>query len=356
MPGCDEPLISIVITNYNYEAFLPHAIDSAVGQSLRAVEVIVVDDASTDGSRRVIAAYGDRVNALFLPCNGGNGAAFAAGLSASRGRIVLFLDSDDALYPNAAEEVAAAWSDGTAKVQFYLDVVDAGGRALGFRIPNIPFVDDVEAMLFHYGYYPSAPTSGNAYARRVLENILPVRPGTWRMGIDGLLNAMAALQGRVVSLDRSLGIYRHHSRNHSEASGVTLAKIRRDLTNESNREAAILAEIERRLGRRLDRSLSLRIPGHCKRRLLSLRLDPANHPYPDDRPWRLARSGIAASWQFPHHRFGKRLAATLGFSLLPLLPASWIELWLDPIVVSRRRKELLRRLTKLSGDGITRPA
>jgi Glycosyl transferase family 2 len=318
--------------------------------------VIIVDDASTDGSRSIIAEYRDSVISVLLPSNGGNGAAFGAGLLASRGRIVLYLDSDDALYPNAAEEIVAAWSDGTAKVQFYLDAVDAAGRALGFRMPNIPFVENVEAMLLQYGYYPSAPTSGNAYARWALERILPVRPGTWRMGIDGLLNAASALQGRVVSLDRSLGAYRHHGRNHSEASGVTLEKIRRDLMNETNREAAILAEVESRSGRRLNRSLSLRIPGHCKCRLLSLRLDPASHPYPGDQVWDLARAGIAASWCFPHHGLGKRLFATLGFAVLPLLPASWLRPWLEPIVVSRKRKELWCQLVRMRTGGMVKPA
>jgi glycosyltransferase involved in cell wall biosynthesis len=356
MPCRDEPLVSIVITNYNYAAFLRRAIDSALEQSLRAVEVVVVDDASNDDSGSIIAGYGDRVTAVLLASNGGNGATFGAGLAASRGRIVLFLDSDDALCPTAAEEVAAAWSDGTTKVQFYLDAVDADERPLGFRVPNIPFVEDVAAMLLHYGYYPSAPTSGNAYARRVLESVLPVPPGAWRMGIDGLLNAVAALHGRVVSLDRPLGLYRHHSRNHSEASGVTLEKIRRDLVNETNREAAIRAVVENRLGRHLAPSLSLRIPGHCKGRLLSLRLDPAGHPYPDDRPWRLARAGIAASWRFPHHRIGKRLGATLGFAVLPLVPPAWLALWLDPIIVSRKRKELWLRLVRHRIDGRIKPA
>lgn len=345
MNASREPTISIIITNYNYAGFLPRAIDSALNQSCRDVEVVVVDDASTDESREIIARYGNRVRSVLLPANGGNAMAFNAGFAASRGRIILFLDSDDALYPDAADAVAAAWSPETAKVQFYLDAVDAQERPLGFRVPNIEFHETAEErLLYDYGYYPAPPTSGNAYARALIDDILPLPEGSWRMGVDSLLNALVALEGPVVSLHRSLGLYRHHGANHSEASGATLAKIRRDLRNEANRESAIRVAASR-LGRPIDHPLSLRIPGHCKGRLLSLRLDPAKHPFKDDRRWQLAAAGIAAAWRFPHHGLIKRVWATLGFIALPLFPASFLKQYLDPIMVSRKRNPLVRHIS-----------
>jgi glycosyltransferase involved in cell wall biosynthesis len=56
-----RPLVSIIITNYNYGRYLRAAIDSALAQTYPQVEVIVVDDGSTDGSREIIEAYGKRV-------------------------------------------------------------------------------------------------------------------------------------------------------------------------------------------------------------------------------------------------------------------------------------------------------
>jgi glycosyltransferase involved in cell wall biosynthesis len=53
-----SPLISIVVNNFNYVKFLSHCIDSALAQRYQKVEVIVVDDASTDGSRLIIENYG----------------------------------------------------------------------------------------------------------------------------------------------------------------------------------------------------------------------------------------------------------------------------------------------------------
>ncbi len=335
------PLISIVVTNFNYAQFLARAIDSALHQTYRPLEVIVVDDGSTDESRSIIAAYGERIRPV-LRENGGNAAAYNTGFAASRGDIVLFLDADDALYHDAASQVAASWTADTCKAQFYLDVVDADGHALGPRAPNMPFADDaVVKLLRTYSYYPSPPASGNAYGRAALERIMPVAEETWRIGIDGLLNAVVALHGRVASIHRPLGIWRHHDRNHSEASGAKLWKIRRDLLNEVNREAAVKQRAQA-LGWPIKRNLSLRIPGHCKGRLLSLKLAPERHPFGDDRIWRLILAGIVASWRFPHHSLAKRLSATLAFPLLAALPNLWLERQLDPIIVAHRRLAWLR--------------
>jgi len=63
-------LVSILIDNYNYARFLQSAIESALNQTHRAVEIIVVDDGSTDSSRQVIEAYKDSVIPIFKE-NGG---------------------------------------------------------------------------------------------------------------------------------------------------------------------------------------------------------------------------------------------------------------------------------------------
>ena len=70
--------VSIIISNYNYGRFLSAAIDSALAQTYQTVEVIVVDDGSTDNSREVIESYGDRITALFQK-NGKQAAALNYG-------------------------------------------------------------------------------------------------------------------------------------------------------------------------------------------------------------------------------------------------------------------------------------
>ena len=109
------PLVSIVVNNYNYARFLPRSIGSALAQTYPLVEVVVVDDASTDGSQEIIQAYGQRVTPVLRAVNGGQGAALNSSFAASRGEIVIFLDADDCLYPRAVETVIRQFSPGVSR-------------------------------------------------------------------------------------------------------------------------------------------------------------------------------------------------------------------------------------------------
>ena len=92
----ENPLVSI-ISNYNYERFLEEAIDGALDQTYSNVEVIVVDDGSTDDCRRIIAGYGKRIVTVSKE-NGGQASACNVGFQASKGEIVIFLDAETCSY------------------------------------------------------------------------------------------------------------------------------------------------------------------------------------------------------------------------------------------------------------------
>lgn len=94
--------VSIIIPNYNGATYLREAIDSAVSQAGVEVEVIVVDDGSTDASREVIDSYGDSIHSIFQK-NLGACAARNAGLAIAKGKYVKFLDGDDCLLPNSLD-------------------------------------------------------------------------------------------------------------------------------------------------------------------------------------------------------------------------------------------------------------
>src|SRR5262249_29495742 len=94
----ERPLASVIINNYNYGRFLKASIDSALAQRYPCTDVIVVDDGSTDYSRRIIASYGDKIVSL-LKSNQGQASAFNVGFGVSRGEVVCFLDADDSLLP-----------------------------------------------------------------------------------------------------------------------------------------------------------------------------------------------------------------------------------------------------------------
>ena len=91
--------VSCVIPVFNGERFLGEAIDSALAQRDCAVEVIVVDDGSTDATRDVARRYGSRIEYVFQP-NAGTAAARNRGIERATGEFVAFLDSDDVWQPD----------------------------------------------------------------------------------------------------------------------------------------------------------------------------------------------------------------------------------------------------------------
>ncbi|WP_300767226.1 glycosyltransferase [uncultured Bifidobacterium sp.] len=94
-----DDLVSIIIPVYNAQRHLPYCLDSILGQSHRNLDIILVDDGSTDDSARICDSYAKRdprVRVIHQP-NGGIGSAQNAGLDASRGRFIAFADNDDIL-------------------------------------------------------------------------------------------------------------------------------------------------------------------------------------------------------------------------------------------------------------------
>lgn len=91
----NAPLLSVVIPTHNYARFLGDAIPSALEQFPGEVEVIVVDDASTDNPEKVCEGFGAAVRCVRLPEHGGPAAARNRGLREARGEFTAFLDADD---------------------------------------------------------------------------------------------------------------------------------------------------------------------------------------------------------------------------------------------------------------------
>jgi glycosyltransferase involved in cell wall biosynthesis len=224
-------LASVIIDNYNYARFLAEAIDSALAQTYPDVEVIVVDDGSTDGSREVIASYAGRVAAVLKP-NGGMASAYNAGFAASRGQVVFFLDSDDLFLPGAVAAAMPFFSDpSVAKVHWPLWEVDERGARKGRVIPaqGLAAGDFRDATLrLGPDAYLSPPTSGNAWSRRLLEQILPAPEPEYRQHADTYLATLAPLFGTVEVIAEPQALYRIHGSN-DYASRSAAEKNRRNL-------------------------------------------------------------------------------------------------------------------------------
>ena len=199
-------MVSIIVTNYNYARYLPAAIDSALQQTHDAVEVIVVDDGSTDESQAIIQCYGDAIIPL-CQRNAGQAAAFNLGFACSRGDVVIFLDADDVLLPDMAARVVTALraKPDAAKVMVRMEVIDEQGDATGSLKPaaHLPLTDG--NLQRKTVAFPSdmtwMPTSGNAFAAAVLRQIMPVPREYGRVGADWYVSQVTPLFGPVVFLD-----------------------------------------------------------------------------------------------------------------------------------------------------------
>jgi glycosyltransferase involved in cell wall biosynthesis len=94
-------LVSIIITTYNHGNFIADAINSALFQSYKNIEILVIDDGSTDNTRDIVSKYKDVV--YYYQKNQGLPAARNSGIEKAKGEFISFLDADDFLYPEGIE-------------------------------------------------------------------------------------------------------------------------------------------------------------------------------------------------------------------------------------------------------------
>lgn len=205
----DRPLVSILVNNRNYARHVCGATRSALDQTWPRVEVIVVDDGSTDDSLERLATLDDPRLTVVAQPNLGQGGAYNAGWSRCRGEFVIFLDSDDLLDRDVVERCVGAFDADTAKVQFALRVVDGNGMPTGGVHPPELDDDGSRDRVLRFGNYASPPGSGNCYAAWYLRRVMPIEDvEDMRIGSDAWCILMAPFHGRIRSLSSPGGCYR----------------------------------------------------------------------------------------------------------------------------------------------------
>lgn len=166
------PKLSVIVPVYNVEQYLAQMIESLQGQTLRDLQIILVDDGSPDRSGRICdeyAANDDRIMVLHKP-NGGVGAARNDGLDAATGEWVVFCDSDDWVEPDAFQKLIAAGENARADVVF-----GDANLVFGDRIQKARFyknelvtsdrrkIDELIAADFSRAYCADPPAEGPAF-------------------------------------------------------------------------------------------------------------------------------------------------------------------------------------------------
>jgi glycosyltransferase involved in cell wall biosynthesis len=292
--------VDVVITNHDYARFLPDAIESACAQTHPEVNVVVVDDGSGDDSREILQGYSDRVEVV-LKEQGGQASAINAGVERCRGEVLLLLDSDDVLRPQAAERVAGAFAADPrlSKVQFPMAIVDADRRPTGEVKPGghlqAPVGDQRAAELAFPFDIAWLPGGGTGFRAEAVRRILPIPEADYpRSGADWYLVHLAALLGEVALLDEVCAEYRVHGANSYELE-------RAEIDLDHVRESIGFARVTTRSLEALADELGLGRPrpvlscADLANRLVSLRLESDRHPVPGDRRRALLADAVRAT-------------------------------------------------------------
>ena len=206
----NEPFVSVVLDNYNYEKFLSEAIESVLSQTYKNYEIILVDDGSQDDSREIIEQYAARYPVIFpvFKQNGGQMSAFNEAFAKSKGDILAFLDSDDYWYPDKLEKIVAMHKKYDL-VQHYLS---HNGKGIYRQVH-----EDVDwhAVLMEFGYlYNHSVCSSLSFSRELIVSWFPFTfPEKMRYCADGILLMMALSFVPVGIISEVLGFYRVHGHN-----------------------------------------------------------------------------------------------------------------------------------------------
>lgn len=148
------PRVTIIIPVYNGSDYLREAIDSALGQTYRNIEVIVVNDGSRDDGRtgEIARAFGDKIRYIEKE-NGGVSTALNAGIALAEGDYISWLSHDDVYMPNKVETQVARTADFREPVVLYSDYywIDSASHTVGTcRIPHIAPEAMVRTLLTSY--------------------------------------------------------------------------------------------------------------------------------------------------------------------------------------------------------------
>jgi glycosyltransferase involved in cell wall biosynthesis len=231
----NEPLVSVIMTSYNYAHFISFAIESVLAQDYTNLELLIIDDGSTDNSLEIENEYGSKfhnINLLTHPNNENRGIAesLKLGINSAKGKIIAFLESDDVWLPqNLSEkvsllinhpEIASVFSSIelagekiSQKYHDYITYLEWAGRKL-----NKMKESQLNLILLRN---PAATFSNLVFRTGALKNISI--DSNFEKWLDWQLLIQATLAGRIGYINNKLIQWRIHSQSmhfiHMKKSG-----------------------------------------------------------------------------------------------------------------------------------------
>ncbi|MDP1672873.1 MAG: glycosyltransferase [Burkholderiales bacterium] len=210
------PLVSIVVPSYNHGRYLKEAIDSILAQDYPHIELIVIDDGSTDDSPRILASHPGRFHREYQP-NQGQVATLNRGWQMSKGDIIGYLSADDILLPQSVSAAVLCLSDHPDAMLSYSDfnLLDPDSAVVRrVTTQECSYRDMAVRML-------CPPGPGAFFRRSAFE-----KAGLWHTGYKQLLDfeywLRLGLHGRFVRIPRVLAGYRVHPGSQTFASSSNI--------------------------------------------------------------------------------------------------------------------------------------
>ncbi|HEX9998179.1 MAG TPA: glycosyltransferase [Abditibacterium sp.] len=202
------PLVSVCIPCFNAQEFVAEAIESALGQTHPRVEVVVVDDGSSDASVAILEKFGDKIVFEASP-NRGACAARNRALALSKGQYIQFLDADDRLVPRKIERQLPYLLRGEADLVFCRGFIFGDGKPMRPKKKSI--VDPQGIDPFVYCLKQGLSTEGPLHRREWVERVNGFNESLKRAQELDFHLRLAACDARILLLDDLLYQHRDHS-------------------------------------------------------------------------------------------------------------------------------------------------
>jgi O-antigen/teichoic acid export membrane protein len=233
LPLPPQPLVSVLLANYNYERFLPAALDSLLLQTYTNWQAIICDDGSTDHSVQVLEQYCQRDPRIqfIQKSNGGQNSAYNACYREVRGEIICLLDADDAFDLHKLQQVVDAFlaNPQAGMCNHFCEVVDSTGQSQAVTMHGFLDCGWLADKALTRGACVYVPTTSCMSIRRGIGNILfPVPPHQER-DLDGYLAMTAQFLAPICLIHEKLASYRIHGDNMGGLTQPTPQRLRYEL-------------------------------------------------------------------------------------------------------------------------------
>lgn len=244
-----QPLVSAIIPNYNYARFLRQAIDGALAQTYKNIEVIVVDDGSSDDSETVLRFFSDRIKWV-KQTNQGVSAARNRAVAESAGEILAFLDADDIWLPEKIEKQVRVFAAGEKIGLVHCGAVDfdAAGNLLSEHLDGMSGAVSRDLLEYRRDVILGGGSAA-AVTREAFEKVGGFDTNL-RIGEDWEFYYRVAKNFRVGFVPEILLKYRIHSNNSFAGNASSVERMETDMLLAYDKIFAAADEDEKKIKNR----------------------------------------------------------------------------------------------------------